>query len=236
MGSYIEEVEYLFLSAVRKGMCLRASDLEIVRDWNSRNVPIEIVSRGIVNGIRKFLAEAEPSAPLPAALKYYRTSVEREFEIYSRATARGIRTIDPLPAAVQDSQAGTTAGTAPISLADRAAAILGARRDAAEGRMRDIYVRAIARFESGRAETPLADLLFQIEDMLVTEVGQSLAPDVFARLRDTVDGRMREAEARGVGRRALEDLRRNGLRRAVADEAGFSSFLDEVLKEHQKKA
>lgn len=236
MGSYIEEVETLFLSAIRKGLCLRASDLEIVRDWDGRGVPLDVVSRGIVSGIRKFLAEAEPSAQLPSALKYYRTAVEREFEVYTRATARGLGTTDRVQPAPAANPTGTSCVSPPAapSLADRAADVLNARIAAADGPTRDLYAKALARFGSAKTETPLADLLFQIEDMLVTGIGQSLEPEVFSRLKAGVDERMKSAEARGVGRRALEDLRRNGLRRAVAEHVGFQSFLDEVLKEHRR--
>lgn len=233
MGSYIEEVESLFLSAVRKGMCLRASDLEIVRDWNSRGVPLDVVSRGVLNGIRKFLAEAEPAAPLPSALKYYRTSVEREFDAWSRAAARGLGTSD-MPAPESAVAPTPTGQAAAPSLADRALEVLRARLEAADGPLKDACRRALERFESSRCDTPLADLLFQIEDMLVTEIGQSLSPEVFAGLKAGVDETMRHAESRGVGRRALEDLRRNGLRKAVADHAGFRSFIEEVLKEHRR--
>ncbi len=231
MGCYVEEVECLFLSAIRKGLCLRASDLEIVRDWESRGVPLDVVSRGIVGGIRRFLAESEPTAPLPSALRYYRTSVEKEFETWSRATARGLGTTDRLPA--RQASPAASAAAEPTSLADRAADVLRSRIATSDDAAKGTFVRALERFEAARSQTPLADLLFEIEDMLVTEIGQSLSPGVFADVRARVDESVRIAAERGVGRRALEDLRRNGLRKAVAEHVGFESFIEEVLKERK---
>jgi hypothetical protein len=66
--------------------------------------------------------------------------------------------------------------------------------------------------------------------MLVTELGQTLSQDEFSTLKACVETQTQAATARGVGRRAVEDLRRNLLRRMVAEKVGFKSFLDEVLE------
>lgn len=242
MGSYIEQVETLFLSTVRKGLCLRAADLETVRDWDRRGVPLNIVSRGLLNGIRAFLASAEPSTPVPSSLRYYRTAVEREFEIYNRAVARGLGTDDrdaPKRTGDESREAGRTSSTGPseygrarpVTLADRALAVLQTGLADAVDVRKAAWQRAIEFFESCRTSVPLADLLFQVEDMLVMAIGETLPPQEFAAIREAVEGRLKDAEARGLGRKAIDDLRRNGLRKAVAEHTGFTGFIDAVLKD-----
>jgi hypothetical protein len=224
MTSYLEQVESLFLSVIRKGLSLRMSDLEIIRDWEKRGVPVDVVQRGIISGIRKFLADAEPSTPVPSGLKYYRTSVEREFDIHSRAAARGFGSAAPQ----------RKAETTTMSLRDKANQVLAARLANAPADTKEVYARAISRFESAGPDKPLADLLFEIEDLLVTGLAQTMATERLDEIRAAVEKDIEKAVSCGVGRRAIEDLRRHGLRKAVATAVNFESFMDEVVCEYRK--
>lgn len=228
MTSYLEDVESLFLSAVRKGLSLRVSDLEIVRDWDRRRVPIDVISRGILYGIQRFLAQAEPDAPVPASLKYYRTAVEKEFQTWERAAARGLAMTSAVP------QTARKAGP-DVPLTERARNILLQRISDATGTTRDVYAEALNHYDAAMKSTPLADLLFQVEDMVVAGLGKNLGDERLAAIAAASAGQAAAAAARGVGPRALRDLERNLFRKAIAAELGFSSFLDEVLDRPGRK-
>jgi hypothetical protein len=97
-----------------------------------------------------------------------------------------------------------------------------------------VYARAISRFESAGPDKPLADLLFEIEDLLVTGLAQTMATERLDEIRAAVEKDIEKAVSCGVGRRAIEDLRRHGLRKAVATAVNFESFMDEVVCEYRK--
>ena len=221
MPSYLEDVELLFLSSVKKGLSLRAGDLEIVRDWERRGVPFEVISRGILNGIKRFLADSEPTAPVPSGLRYYRTAVEREFEIWQRAAARGMAGAVRQPAP----------GKKPVMpLLQKARLILVQRLANAPFPQKKTYSMALAFFDDAAKETPLVDLVYQVDDMLVTGLGQTLDPESFHAVLADVENHVRTAAGRGVGRRAVEELRRKTLRQMVGQRFGFESLMDAVVK------
>lgn len=223
MASYLEEVESLFLSTVRKGMSLRASDLEIVRDWDRRKIPIDVVSRGILYGIQRFLAQAEPDAPVPASLRYFRTAVEKEFKTWERAAARGLAMTSAMPAVQKKASSDEP-------LTERARKILERRQNDATESDRQIYADALKHYDASVTSTPLADLLFQVEDMVVSAMGASLGTERLSAIGSATADKAAAAAARGIGQRAIKDLERNLFRKAVAAECGFRSFLDEVLQ------
>ena len=65
---FLEQIESFFLETVQQGLALRPSDVEITKDWEKRGVPVEVVRKGIADGIQRFLATAAPSQPLPGVL------------------------------------------------------------------------------------------------------------------------------------------------------------------------
>ena len=215
MTSYLEDVESLFLSAVRKGLSLRVSDLEIVRDWDRRRVPIDVVSRGILYGIQRFLAQAEPDAPVPASLKYYRTAVEKEFQTWERAAARGLAMTSAVP------QTARKAGP-DLPLTERARNILLQRISDATGATRDVYAEALNHYDAAVKSTPLADLLFQVEDMVVAGLGKNLGDERLAAIPPPRPGRRRPPpQGRGRGRSGSGE---ESFRKAVAPSWVFASL------------
>ena len=228
MPSYLENVESLFLSSIKKGLSLRAGDLEIVRDWERRGVPEDVISRGILNGINRFLAESDPTESLPSGLRFYRTAVEREFDVWQRAAARGLASATmqkrpDAPARKPETRPGAT-------IEERARTVLVDRLAAVPDSQKAVYSRVLNFFDEAAGQTPLANLLYQVEDMLVTGLGQTIDPDRFKKICSEVEKDTNASADRGVGRKALEDLRRRKLRIAVAQSIGFESFLDAVLK------
>ena len=61
----LERLEAYFLNITRKGLALRSGDIDVLRDWMARGVPEDVVRRGVAEGVRRFLATSEPTAPLP---------------------------------------------------------------------------------------------------------------------------------------------------------------------------
>lgn len=90
MPSYIETIESFFIGAIRKGLTLKNADIETIRTWQERGIPIDVVRKGIADAIAKFLLNADPGVSLPTTLKYYRFAVEEAFESYERSVARGM--------------------------------------------------------------------------------------------------------------------------------------------------
>jgi len=193
--------------------------VELARDWERRGVPVERVQRGITAGIRRFLDTSEPHAPLPSSLKYYRSSVEAEFESWQRARARGM------------GGASDTRDTRPgPDLAAVAVDALRAWRDAAiEMERREVFERAMAALVLATPGTPVAALLDRLDDEVAAGLVAASPRDTRDRVEAEVKDALDRAMARGLGRAAAIDLERAETRAAAARHAGFESLADAVL-------
>ncbi len=219
--SYLAEVEEFFIGAIRKGLMLRAHDVDVIRDWEARGVPLGVVRRGIATGIHRFLEGSDPAAPLPSSLKYYRTFVETEFDRYCRASSLQ-RTFDAMRSRPR---------VAAVDPVKRALAVLArlAGKAASPGEARR-YDSAAAHLRSliGRGVGP-AEALDDTDDFLVQAFLDGARPEVRrrveARVRERVDG----ASRRGLGPAALADVERAETRAAVAAESGFEGLVVQVL-------
>ncbi|MBM4395792.1 MAG: hypothetical protein FJ087_08890 [Deltaproteobacteria bacterium] len=207
--SYIEDVEALFVGIVRRGLALRTADCAIVEDWERRGVPLEVVRRGLENGVKRFLESADPHAPLPSVLKYYRVHVEKEFDASRRALAQGVLPVRP-PAPIPPTR----------DLAAEALALLEARRRQAPSRLLD---DAIARIRTTAHGGALVSELAAIDDELArAAIAGSPA------LVERVNRLVRAAAARGLGNAAVADIRRAETRAAAA-ELGVPSLVEMLL-------
>jgi len=214
---YLAQVEEFFISTIRKGLMLRSSDIDTIRDWESRNIPVNIVCKGISTGVRRFLEGADPGQPLPSVLKYYRTFVEAEYESHTRAMARGI-SFDRNTGS--DAAGGTVQRG--IDILERLAA------DAGTDTSRVVFLAAVERLKTSEIEDNVEVL--ESVDSFVTEALIETAPRKTASLiMKRVDSRIDDAVEKGLGRMALEDVRQSALREAAAKEFGYPGLVTMIL-------
>jgi hypothetical protein len=219
--SYLEQVEGMFLAAVRRCLALRPADVDVVRDWERRGVPVEAVRRGIAEGKERFLKTAEPHAPLPSVLKYYRTFVEAEFQAHQRRVFRGSIVGDP--------------GAVPVEPAAdpvlRARAVLEAWRDAAPSdAARALPTAALKRLD-GPTDSPGAERIAAADEAL-QQAALAVAPaEARERVKARVARAVADARRRGMGAVAVADVQASETRAALRDELGIASLADAVASQ-----
>ena len=52
--NYFTTIEQFFLSLKGSGLTLSASDYQLIGEWESRNIPVELICRAIENGYSRF--------------------------------------------------------------------------------------------------------------------------------------------------------------------------------------
>ena len=52
--NYFTTIEQFLLSLKGSGLTLSASDYQLIGEWESRNVPVELICRAIENGYSRF--------------------------------------------------------------------------------------------------------------------------------------------------------------------------------------
>ena len=52
--NYFATIEQFFLSLKGSGLTLSASDYQLIGEWESRNIPVELICRAIENGYSRF--------------------------------------------------------------------------------------------------------------------------------------------------------------------------------------
>ena len=52
--NYFTTIEQFFLSLKGSGLTLSASDYQLIVEWESRNIPVELICRAIENGYSRF--------------------------------------------------------------------------------------------------------------------------------------------------------------------------------------
>jgi hypothetical protein len=80
--TYETAISEFFLGLRGAGLMLSPLDLELVRRWERRGVPVPIVCRGLRRGLEAMLRERPPGAPAPRTLRAYRLAVEDEWRAY----------------------------------------------------------------------------------------------------------------------------------------------------------
>lgn len=79
---YETVVSEYFLGLRGAGLMLSPLDLEQVRSWERRGVPVPVVCRGLRRGLEDALRERPPGSRAPRALRAYRLCVEDEWRAY----------------------------------------------------------------------------------------------------------------------------------------------------------
>jgi len=81
---YQRAVTEYFLSLRGAGIMLPPLDLEQVRSWERRGLPLAVVCRGLRHGFETALRTRPAGTPPPRALRAYRLAVEDEWRAYRR--------------------------------------------------------------------------------------------------------------------------------------------------------
>lgn len=214
---YLEQIEAFFVATIRKGLMLRSSDVEILRDWQARDVPVDVVRDGIVAGVRDFLSTAEPRQELPAVLKYYRTHVEKEFEAFQRAVDRGLILRDTSPGPSSD-------------LLERAVELLKDCADRArDGTRKAVYEDAAARLGRTGSDEGAVDALESIDRFIFDALIETAPREVADRIRSNIEATVDDASARGLGSVAIEDVRTSETRDAVSREFDYAGLVNMLV-------
>jgi len=79
---YETVVSEYFLGLRGAGLMLSPLDLDQVRSWERRGVPVPVVCRGLRRGLEEALCERPSGSPPPRALRAYRSCVEDEWRAY----------------------------------------------------------------------------------------------------------------------------------------------------------
>lgn len=79
---YETVVSEYFLGLRGAGLMLSPLDVEQVRSWERRGVPVAVVCRGLRRGLAEALRGRPPGSPAPRALRAYRLAVEDEWCSY----------------------------------------------------------------------------------------------------------------------------------------------------------
>ena len=77
--NYLVTVERFFLSLKDSGLTLCATDYDLIQQWENRGIPVNIVCRGLENGIAEFDRQnTQQSSRM--GLSYLKVFIEEELE------------------------------------------------------------------------------------------------------------------------------------------------------------
>lgn len=228
---YLERLEAYFLNITRKGLALRSGDIDVLKDWQKRGVPEDVVRRGVAEGVRRFLATSEPTAPLPVVLRYYRTFVEAEFAAYRRAVEQGrivAVAAGPRPMATQGADLSSGLGAAARTwLEDE-------RERAGTEAARAVWERALEALAAVPACRSMVEALEALDDEVLTGLLEAAAPEVRTRVEARVKATVEDAKRRGAGVDARADVEAAERRQAATEECGYRSLLEAALDRARK--
>jgi hypothetical protein len=75
--NYLVTIEQFFLSLKDSGMALSATDYDLIQQWENRGIPVNVVCRGIENGVAEFATQRQSSR---LGLNYLKVFIEEELE------------------------------------------------------------------------------------------------------------------------------------------------------------
>ena len=76
---FVSIVERYYIVLRRQGLMLSPYDLDIIAEWEARNIPVQVVCRGLLNAITNFRENHGENARLPRNLDAYETAIERAY-------------------------------------------------------------------------------------------------------------------------------------------------------------
>ncbi len=133
--SYEAVVSEYFLGLRGAGLMLSPLDLEQVRRWERRGIPVAVVCRGLRRGLGDALRDRPPGSPPPRALRAYRLAVEDEWRTY-----RDGRVGDAPEPPTEASAAAARLLAARRLVESSIASCTGARREAYRAALRSLDV------------------------------------------------------------------------------------------------
>ena len=77
--NYLVTVERFFLSLKDSGLALSATDYDLIQQWETRGIPVNIVCRGIENGVAEF-EQQNTRQSSRMGLSYLKVFIEAELE------------------------------------------------------------------------------------------------------------------------------------------------------------
>jgi hypothetical protein len=123
--SYETVVAEYFLGLRGAGLMLSPLDLEQVRAWERRGLPVSVVCRGLRRGLEDAVRDRPAGTPAPRSVRAYRLAVEDEWRAYREGR------VGDAPAPPDEaSLAGRRLAAARALVESAGAAARGARREA----------------------------------------------------------------------------------------------------------
>ena len=77
--NYLVTVEQFFLTLKDAGLSLSATDYDLIQQWEGRGIPVNVVCRGIENGVEEF-GRQNTRQSSRMGLSYLKVFVEEEME------------------------------------------------------------------------------------------------------------------------------------------------------------
>ena len=77
--NYLVTVERFFLTLKDSGLALSATDYDLIQQWEGRGIPVNVVCRGIENGVAEFDRQNNRQSSR-VGLSYLKVFVEEELE------------------------------------------------------------------------------------------------------------------------------------------------------------
>ena len=77
--NYLVTVEQFFLTLKDSGLALSATDYDLIQQWEGRGIPVNVVCRGIENGVAEFERQNNRQSSR-VGLSYLKVFVEEEME------------------------------------------------------------------------------------------------------------------------------------------------------------
>lgn len=214
---YLEQVEEIFLSLIKKGIALRPNDVEIVRDWEARGVPLDIVKKGLNAGISSHQSRS-PNQSLPTSLCYYRSFIEKEYEAYQRAFAHGLKfKSQKEPELDRD------------VIIEKALDSLRERLKVCPSFQIPAIQQAISALSSKEKKGSLIMIIQETNEKLLRDIVKSSPAEVQGAIQERVSRIVVDAKRRGIGGLAIKDIEISALRIALLEVIGFQSPLEGIF-------
>jgi hypothetical protein len=83
---YLNDVERFFFLVRMSGFMLSPRDVERVREWYLRGIPLQVVVEGILEGVRQYRYKAGPNDKLPHQLSFYSHHIGAQVRSFRRPT------------------------------------------------------------------------------------------------------------------------------------------------------
>jgi hypothetical protein len=85
---YLNDVERFFYLVRMSGFILSPRDVERVREWYLRGIPLQVVVEGILEGVRQYRYKAGPQDRLPHQLSFYSHHIGARVRSYRTAPSQ----------------------------------------------------------------------------------------------------------------------------------------------------